>query len=223
VTGEGGITIRPFRAADAEAVRRNCIEAGWAGVSADSFLGRPEIWAEFWTSYYLRFEPGSCLVATDPFGEVVGYLTGTYDSHKADGVTARRILPGLALHILAGGAWLSGRNCRFFARASRAACRGQLSVPESIQRAFPAHFHLNVAGRARGAGVGRRLHERFIEKLKRSSVSGLHCQVLGSNEVVLGFLARRGYNEIHRVRAPSLDGLVDNQPVELVTLARVVG
>ncbi|MCG3180844.1 MAG: hypothetical protein BIFFINMI_03207 [Phycisphaerae bacterium] len=216
----GRFAIRPFAPIDAPAVRAICIQAGWRGIPADSFLDHPEVWADFWTGYYLARQPQHCCVAADASGRVVGYLTGCPDTAAADRFVAWRVVPALVGRALAGGWWLRTRDRRFFARVIRAGRRGELAIPRAIVRDYPGHFHFNLLPAARGQGLGAAFYDRFESQMRREGVRGLHGQVLGSNPVVIGFSERRGYRVAHRAHAASLDGWIEPGPVELVTLVK---
>ncbi len=213
-------SIRPFRRRDAAGVRAVCIETAWRGLSAAQFLEDPAIWADLWTGYFLDREPENCWVVTGPDSEVAGYLTGCADSPAAERFQAGRVLPRIALRALLTGQWARPMNRRFFVRTIRAARRGQLAVPARLLRDYPAHFHFNLLPPARGLGLGGSLHDLYERRMRALGRPGMHVQVLGSNGLVNAFNLRRGYRVAHRSRVPSLDGYLEDGPVELVVYVK---
>ncbi len=215
------IAIRPYAPGDHDAVRDICMNAGWRGKPASEFLDHPDLWADFWTGYYLACEPQHCRVATDPARRGVGYLTACFDSEAAERYAARRIVPRLAMRATLGGLLLHARDRAFLVRAARAARRGELAVRPAVRRRFPGHFHFNLLPEARGQGVGGRLYAWFEQAAGAAGLVGLHVQALASNPVVAPFLQRRGWREVERVRVRSLEGYLEPR-VELVTLVKLL-
>ena len=69
------IQLRPYRPGDLEAVRRICADTGFLGNPIDPIFEDRELFADYLTGYYTRFEPEALLVC-EVDGEVRGYLMG---------------------------------------------------------------------------------------------------------------------------------------------------
>ena len=69
------VQLRPYRPEDLEAVRRICADTGFLGNPIDPVFEDRELFADYLTGYYTRFEPEALLVC-EVDGEVRGYLMG---------------------------------------------------------------------------------------------------------------------------------------------------
>src|SRR5262249_37214765 len=129
-----------------------------------------ELFADYLTGYYLRFEPESTLVCVVQ-GQVVGYLMGcrrplVYQAHQA--------INNFVLAVRA----LIRCHTRRYGPASRKFLRW---IAFNAWREIPAaprttpHFHINLEPAARSLRQTRRLMELFLEALQRSG----HTRVCG--------------------------------------------
>jgi hypothetical protein len=188
------IEVRSYRPQDREAVRRLCADTGFLGQPIDPVFEDRELFADYLTGYYLRFEPDATLVC-ELNGEVVGYLMGcrrplVYQAYQAVGnfVIAARALV----------------RCytRRYGTASRAFLRW---IAFNAWREIPAaprvtpHFHINLKPVARSVRQTRRMMESFLEMLYQAG----HMRVCGQ---MVSFEARRtdalferyGFQVLHR-------------------------
>src|SRR5258708_40112583 len=68
-------TVRRYTRNDRDAVRRICCETGFLGQPIDPVFEDRDLFADFFTDYYLRCEPDAALVVTI-YNSVVGFLLG---------------------------------------------------------------------------------------------------------------------------------------------------
>ena len=92
------VRVRPFHVQDREAVRQICADTGFLGQPIDPVFEDRELFADYLTGYYLRFEPESTLVC-EVDGRVMGYLMG-----------CRRPLAYQAYQAVVGNLQRSGHN-----------------------------------------------------------------------------------------------------------------
>jgi len=71
----GGVRLRAYRTGDRAAVRRICADTGFLGQPIDPLFEDRELFADYLTDYYTRFEADALLVC-EVSGEVRGYLMG---------------------------------------------------------------------------------------------------------------------------------------------------
>ena len=68
--------VRKYRPSDRESVRALCCETGFLGNAIDPVFEDRELFADFLTDYYLRYEPESAFVVTK--GDTLhGYILGS--------------------------------------------------------------------------------------------------------------------------------------------------
>ena len=98
----------------------------------------------------------------------------------------------------------------------RSLAGGDLDVPPGVRQSFPATFHLNLLPEARGKGIGLRLAQVFIERMRSLQVPGIHAQTLSVNQAVTRFNKRLGFQIVARrpLHAFALDG---EEPIAIHT------
>jgi hypothetical protein len=165
--------IRPYHAADRAAVRRICADTGFLGQPIDPVFEDRELFADYLTSYYLRFEPDATLVC-EVNGAVMGYLMGCrrpivhqlYQAFANLGVATRALY-----------------RCRVqsYTPASREFMRwiafnAWREVPAAPR--FLPHFHINLLEGARSVANTRLLIQSFLEFLQRSGHKKVYGQMV---------------------------------------------
>ena len=186
------LTIRDYRPQDRVAVRHICCETADAGKPVESFFRDRGFIADLVTRYYTDFTPELTQVV-EKEGNVVGYLTGCFDTRRQARVTAWRILPGaLVLAICRGVLW-QRETWRMLAAALR---NGFPSGPPVAE--YPAHLHINLLTEARGNGIGARLVEEFFARVRKAGIFGVHVSVRGDNESGCRFFEGLGFVELAR-------------------------
>ncbi|MGK0618858.1 GNAT family N-acetyltransferase [Meiothermus cerbereus] len=66
-------------------------------------------------------------------------------------------------------------------------------APSRWADAYPAHLHIDLLPRAQGRGLGRRLMEVFLARLRELGVPGVHLGVGQRNAGALAFYQRMGF------------------------------
>jgi hypothetical protein len=167
------ILIRPYSPGDAAAVRHICAETGFLGRPIDPVFEDRELFADYLTDYYLRFEPDAALVvALD--GQVRGYLLGCCRPLVNQ---AFRAVTNLAFALKA----VYRNFTRPYGPASRAFLRwvafnAWREVPASPR--FTAHFHINLLPEVRGVRDTRLLIQTFLELLHRRGHRRVYGQMV---------------------------------------------
>ncbi len=169
-------TIRPYTAADREAVRDIARRTAYRNRGSSAVFEDDELFADYWTRYYTDFEPESCLILEED-GRIIGYLLGTVDARRHQKVMARKIVPG----VLARAFW---RLATFQYRKPTTrkmlwwlVTQGWREEPEIPLDRYPAHYHCNVLREGYGKGYYSALALRFLERLEQLGVPALHGQV----------------------------------------------
>jgi len=217
----GELAIRPLAPGDRQAVRDICIASAWMGEQSSGHIPDGWIWAEFWTRYFTDRERAHSWVAVRrnvPGGgadAIVGYLTGAPDAAAADRY-ARRLIPGIALHVLAHGLLLRRGPRRALGAMLREMLSGQLDLPPGVARDYPATFHMNLLAEARGRGLGKRLFAEFRARMESLGCRGIHAQPLSINEPIRRLLGSLGFRQIASTPCRAF-AHVEQQPIEIQT------
>jgi GNAT superfamily N-acetyltransferase len=218
--------IRPFEPGDRRAVRDICAATAWMGNPSAGHVPDEWIWVEFWTRYFTDRQPAHSWVAVSRdvpadgagaagAGAIVGYLIGTPDASAADRY-ARRLIPGIAFHVLARGLLLRRRPRQALGGMIRAMLSGQLDLPPGVLRDYPATFHMNLLASARGKGLGTRLFAEFRARMESLGCRGVHAQPLSVNEHIRRFLASQGFRQVASTPCRAF-AHVEPRPIEIQT------
>jgi GNAT superfamily N-acetyltransferase len=189
------VRVRPYRPSDREAVRRICADTGFLGQPIDPVFEDRELFADYLTGYYTRFEPDALLVC-ELGGEVRGYLMG-----------CRRPLLKQTYQVFAN-LLVAGRAVyRCYARPYNRASRDFIRwVALNSWRELPAaprntpHFHMNVLPEARSVKGTRALIRTFLELLRAHGHRRVYGQMITYTTRRSESLFRRyGFEVIDRV------------------------
>jgi len=189
------IQLRPYRPGDLEAVRRICADTGFLGNPIDPVFEDRELFADYLTGYYTRFEPEALLVC-EVDGEVRGYLMGCRRA------LLRQAYQFLANFVVAGKALYRCLR-RPYNSASRRFLRWVLmnswrEVPVT-PRNMP-HFHMNILPDARSVRNTRALIRTFLDFLRSHDCRSVYGQVVTySGRRTVSLFRRYGFHVIDRV------------------------
>jgi ribosomal protein S18 acetylase RimI-like enzyme len=189
------IRVRPYRAHDLQAVRRICADTGFLGKPIDPVFEDRELFADYLTGYYTRFEAEALLVC-EVGGEVRGYLMGCRlpvlkQSYQ---FFANIVVAVKALY-------------RCFRRPYNKASRAFLIwVLMNSWREVPVtprntpHFHMNVLPEARSVRSTRVLIRTFLDFLRAHGCRAVYGQmVVYSGRRTASLFKRYGFRVMDRV------------------------
>ncbi len=180
--------IRAYAAGDRDAVRSIAFDTGFMGESVEWLWRNRDSFADLVTSYYLDREPESVIVAVQS-GRVVGYLTGCIDSQRSRGAVAREIR-----RLLRRGALLKPGVAFFLWRSAFDLVRDREALDDALwDPRWPAHLHINLLPEGRGKGLGRRLMEMWVERLRDAGVAGVHLGTFAENHNAIRFFETCGF------------------------------
>lgn len=185
----GEAAIRAYEPDDRARIRHVCCETGYMGEPIDFLWSHRESFADLITRYYTDREPESLIVATVD-GEVMGYLSGCVDSRRVRGATTRE-----SFRLLRRGALLRPGMAPFLWRATFDLLRDPRPAPEEVllDPRWPAHLHIDLLPEARGRGLGRRLMEAWLARLRELGSAGVHLGTFAENAAAIAFFEACGF------------------------------
>lgn len=181
---DNSFTIRSYRAADREAVRRLCCNTGFLGSPIDPVYEDRQLFADFLTTYYTDWEPESSFVI-EIDGEIRGYLLG---SRKPLRNQLYSFWQNISLFLKAAA------RCFTYNAASRRfvlwiLMNGWREVPVAPRRV--PHFHINLLPDARKMSTARALISAYLSYLYRCGEKRVYGQIVT-------FESRRGEQMFER-------------------------
>lgn len=181
-----GFAIRPYAPADLPDLYNICLRTGDSGADASGLYQDPLLLGHFYAAPYAVYEPDLTFVLTDPEG-VCGYVLGCRNSLEFASWMEAFWLPPLRQKYPLPTADDTSKDAAMI----RLIHRGY--APSSWADAYPAHLHIDLLPRAQGRGLGRRLMEVFLARLRELGVPGVHLGVGQRNAGALAFYQRMGF------------------------------
>ena len=190
------IQIRPYTAADRQALRTLACETADRGEPVERFFGDRETFADLVTRYYTDYEPRAVWVA-EAQQQLIGYLTGCFDTRRYHQRMTWPVVPSALVGAMVRGALWSRQTWRIGWASLATWQQGGWRRTISFER-FPAHLHLNIDRAFRGQQIGHRLIEHFSAQAKASGVAGIHVAVRADNVPSCRFFEGLGFTALHR-------------------------
>lgn len=193
-------TIRLARPEDQGGAYYVCLKTGDHGRDGEPFYqDDPDALGRIFVGPYIAFEPQLSLILEDAEG-ICGYALAALDSRSFYDRYDREWRPKL---------------CREFplpqgepATLSRAQTvhswyhRPDYFCPEPYVQ-YPSHMHIDLLERARGQGIGRRMMQQQVTKLRELGSPGAHLAVSMQNTPAVEFYAKLGFHELIRQGSPA--------------------
>ena len=133
-----------------------------------------ELFADYWTEYYLKYEQDMCLILEDEGGQVVGYLLGCKDSALMFRRMKRRIVPAIVMRMLFRLLTLRYKDRHTYRDIAWVLFKSRREIPPVPLDRFSAHYHLNIlkGGAFKGGFSILLLH--FLDKLDELGIEGIY-------------------------------------------------
>jgi ribosomal protein S18 acetylase RimI-like enzyme len=188
--------IRDAKPADQAGAYYVCLKTGDYGKDGEPFYrDDPDALGRIFVGPYLAFEPGLSLTLEDDAG-ICGYAFGAFDSRAFYKRYEEEWRPKLcAEYPMPGGdpaKWTRAQNVHSWYH------RPDYFCPEPYD-AYPSHLHIDLLERARGKGIGRRMLEEVMRRLRERGSPGAHLGVSTVNTRAFAFYEKLGFKELIRV------------------------
>jgi ribosomal protein S18 acetylase RimI-like enzyme len=184
------LRIEPAGPHDMPGAYRVCLLAGEAGQDATALYRDPDLLGHIYVGPYLARGSGTQLVVVDEDG-VAGYLVSADDTLDFEAWAERAWWPALRQRYpIRDDGSRDAQLIRLLHEPER--------TPAALANEYPAHLHIDLLERARGAGLGRQLIERLMAELREREVAGLHLGVDAANANAIAFYEHLGFREVVR-------------------------
>jgi ribosomal protein S18 acetylase RimI-like enzyme len=193
-------SIRPYHPSDLTMLYRICLETGDSGADATALYHDPDLLGHFYAAPYAILEPDLCFVLTKD-GAPVGYVLGTRNSAAFRARCELEWFPRLRERYPAPLETDRSRD------AAMIRLIHQGHDAETEWGAYPAHLHIDLLPVGQGAGHGRAMMERFLERLRELQVPGVYLGVGARNTKAIAFYERLGFQKLLEERTWSAYGM----------------
>jgi len=181
--------IREFHPSDLVSLYNICLKTGASGKDASMLYKNPYLLGHFYAAPYAIFEPELCFVLTVD-GKPSGYILGTKDSVKYRERTENEWFPILREEF----PFPDKADKSSDANIIRLIHKG-FTIKEELKD-FPAHLHIDLLPAAQGIGMGRKIIETFLNKLRELNVPAVHLEVGKRNENAIEYYKHIGFQII---------------------------
>jgi len=187
--------IRDYRPGDEQAANYVCLRCGDRGKDGAPFYEEdPDALGRIYVAPYLKFSSELALILEDEEG-VCGYALATLDSHTFYDRYEKEWRPALCEQFPDPMGDPSGWNRMQQVHHSYHA--PVYFCPEPYDE-YPSHLHIDFLERVRGQGLGRRMIDTIIERLRSMGSPGVHLGLSNVNEAAYGFYLALGFKELTR-------------------------
>jgi ribosomal protein S18 acetylase RimI-like enzyme len=186
-----GLSIRPVRPADREALFDICLKTADSGADGTALFSDPRLPGYVWAVPYATLEPDFAFVLTRD-DHPIGYVIAAPDTAAFERRLETEWWPGVRRAV----ADLTPR-LPLDANALAHIMTPERHDPARLD-AYPAHLHINILPEAQSGGWGRRLIETELAALAKAGVRGVQLGVSPTNARARGFYAHVGFTDISR-------------------------
>lgn len=181
--------IRPYHPSDLCALYRICLLTGDSGKDATQLFSDPDLLGHYYAGPYGVFEPDVCFTLTAD-GDPCGYILGARDSDAFAERLERDWFPVLRERYPLPPEADSSPSASLI----RAIHRGIMHNPDAD--GYPAHLHIDLLPVAQGRGLGRRMMDTFLNRLREMYIPAVHLGVGAENHRAIAFYAHVGFHVI---------------------------
>lgn len=188
------VRVRPYQPSDLDDLYRICVQTADNGRDATRQFRDPRLPGEVYLAPYVTFEPSLAFVAGDAAG-VAGYVVSALDSRAFEQWLEESWWPALRTRY--------PEPPRDVAEAlplqeqyALQNIHHRWDTADELARRFPSHLHIDLLPRIQGRGIGRRLIETLVARLRDRGSPGLHLIVVDDNQRAVGFYRHVGFGEI---------------------------
>jgi ribosomal protein S18 acetylase RimI-like enzyme len=190
--------IRPARPEDQSGAYYVCLKTGDFGKDGEPFYREdPDALGRIFVGPYLVFEPELSLILEDEQG-ICGYAFGAFDSRSFYNRYETEWRPKLCTQFPEPqgdpSQWSRSEMVHSWYH------HPDYFMPEPYAT-YPSHLHIDLLPRAQGQGIGRRMMEQVMDKLRQLGSPGAHLGVSMMNEPAYGFYLKLGFKDLARVGA----------------------
>ena len=188
-------TIRDYQPGDEPAANYVCLKTGDRGKDGEPFYREdPDALGRIYVAPYLKFSPELSLIVEDDEG-VCGYALATFDSRRFFDLYEKEWRPALCEQFPdPSGEPLSWNRVQEVYHLYH---NPDYFCPEPYKE-YPSHLHIDFLERIRGQGMGRRITEQLIERLRSMGSPGVHLGMSDVNNAAYGFYIAIGFQELIR-------------------------
>lgn len=187
--------IRIARPGDERGASHVCMKTGDYGKDGEPFFKEdPDALGRIFVGPYLKFESDYSFVLEDSKG-ICGYALGALDSKKFFERYEKEWRPALCAKFPEPkgdpAEWTRVQHVHAWYHHPDYFCPEPYAV-------VPSHLHIDLLERARGQGIGRRMIQLVMNKLKDAGSPGAHLGVSALNAPAIKFYEKLGFKELVR-------------------------
>jgi ribosomal protein S18 acetylase RimI-like enzyme len=184
------VTIRHYQPSDQQPVLKISADTAFFGDPVEAFLEDRQLYMDAFARYYIENDVQYAWIAENPDG-VIGFLLGCVDTAVQVKKWRAYIIRIVLLRAIAGKYKLGKKTVRFSFAMLVGSLKGE-GVRVDFTK-YPAHLQIDIKQGFRGAGVGNRLIQAYLEQLRNLDVGGVHLETTSHNEIAWHLYEKVGF------------------------------
>jgi ribosomal protein S18 acetylase RimI-like enzyme len=184
-------TIRHYQTADQQKVLEISADTAFFGEAVEAFLDDRQLYMDAFGRYYTDQEAQYAWVAENLEG-VVGFLFGCADTPLHAKRWRSYILRVVLLKAVSGKYKLGKKTASFAWGMLMGSLRDEQANIDLME--FPAHLQIDIRDGYRGAGLGKKLIEAYLEQLQGMNICGVHLETTSHNEAACHLYEKIGFH-----------------------------
>lgn len=202
------ITIRPFQINDRSALFKIAADSSFFGEPIEHYFEDRNIFLDMLYRYYTDHEPEHAWIA-EADQQVVGFLTGCFDTKAKQALSKRKILPQFLSKFIRGKYKPGKKAWQYAIRLGLAKLRKER--PKIDLAVYPAHLHINLDKDWRGYGIGQRLIQAYLDQLIYHQIPGVHLSTTSEHKAACKLYERMGFVLLDKRKSSLWRGFIDHR------------
>ncbi|NCA67126.1 MAG: GNAT family N-acetyltransferase [Clostridia bacterium] len=183
------VRVRGYQEKDQSATRNICVATA-NGFAVDT-QKQKELLCLLFNDYYTENEQDTCFVAANEKDEAVGYIIAARDFQEYKKLFKKYYMPKIY-------------KLSFFQGLIRSI---GLAYEGRVSKEYPAHLHIDILDGYQRMGLGHKLMNTLINRLKELGVKGVCLFVGAKNLKGISFYKKFGFTEVKRIAGAVCFGL----------------
>jgi ribosomal protein S18 acetylase RimI-like enzyme len=194
--------IRPYHPSDLYSLYHICLLTSDNGKDGSHLYGDPEVMGHYYAAPYAVIEPELAFVLTHK-GTPCGYTLGARNSVTFRDRCNVEWFPPLRVRYPMPDDTDESADAGMI----RLIHRG-FGVNEPVHEIFPAHLHIDLLPVGQGQGMGRRMMDTLLDKMRALGVPGVHLGAAKANQRAVRFYANYGFEVLRESDAAYNFGMI---------------
>ena len=197
--------IRQYKPTDLDDLYNVCLKTADNGEDGTQLFRDPRLPGDVYLAPYVTLGPSLAFVAQDAEG-VAGYIVAALDSRAFDQWLEDDWMPKLRVRYPEPSPEVAAALSAL-EQDALVNIYHRWDTADELATRFPSHMHIDLLPRVQARGIGRKLVDALVGRLRDQGSPGLHLIVGDGNPKAVGFYRHVGFAEVPAERLYPVTGL----------------